>query len=482
MKNCKICGSLNQDSAATCAFCNSDFDPSTIVLDPKGDKEQQGESKVKKTAKILIILAIAYLMTLPIVLAIGGEFLEILPVLVICWAGFSVILLTIYTFIRKSRDNKPYDDLFYKREHYHTASEQTETAAPTVSMRSKSSFSLALYEACRQANDRISPAYDAEMSCETALARLGGLETKTARTLLAALASRRMIVLCGNESAELERALGGVAALTGETPASAKLKRGCATSEELFVAEGTAEGTAEAPKPSPFLCTLYAAHARAKSICPLVLDAESSGKLHTAIPPLRPYLENGLIDGKATVKDACRDYANITTDETVALPANTRLLLTYQPGRAALPAAALLDVCAFVNLKTVAADAAPLDKDAGVLSFDRLARLCNNAEERYYLSEDNWKKLDEIAEGLSFALGNKLATAMERFVGVYMAAGGTEQEALDAVLATLLLPATLTATAVKGEDTPALSQLLDAAFGLENLPACAETLKKFNVA
>ena len=82
--------------------------------------------------------------------------------------------------------------------------------------------------------------------------------------------------------------------------------------------------------------------------------------------------------------------------------------------------------------------------EAGALSFERFLHLCNDAEERFALSEENWKKIDDLAEHLaakSFVLGNKLVTAMERFVGVYMATGGSEQAALDAVFASILLPA-----------------------------------------
>ena len=100
---------------------------------------------------------------------------------------------------------------------------------------------------------------------------------------------------------------------------------------------------------------------------------------------------------------------------------------------------------------------------------------------------ENWKKIDDLTEKLTSACGfapdNKLITAMERFVGVYMAAGGSEQEALDSVLACVLLPAALTLLSTNtSEDSPALSQLLDAGFGMENLPACAEMLKKFSAA
>ena len=114
-------------------------------------------------------------------------------------------------------------------------------------------------------------------------------------------------------------------------------------------------------------------------------------------------------------------------------------------------------------------------------------QLTDEAEEACYLSEDYWKKIDELADFLKklvdFKMDNKFVSAIERFVGIYMAGGGTESEAADAVIATMILPESLAAIAEKEEgNSAALVQFMDSHFGLTSFPLCQQFLKKYAVA
>ena len=499
MKRCKICGSINSDDAPKCSFCHSDFETEGMSRQAEHVREK---SPMEGTIVILLLLAISFLPTLPIALAVSA-YMSPEITLLISWAVVFIVSLIVYRIATSNAHKMQHAQASYhmsddipESNYENDADEETEAVTESTEsympvQLSNSTFSAALLEACQNVNAFTAPAYDADMSCETAAACLAGrfakhaqgLDGAAARSLLAALAARRMVLLCGNDQAELDRAIASVALLTGEGTATVKMGRNCVTPTDLYVAQGTEQS----PLPSDFLCRIYAAQMRQKSLCTFVLDAEAPKKLGSAMADLKPYLENGMIEGEITVKDANHSYGNFVMDETVPLPANTRLLFAYRPGSSTPVPRDMMDVCAFVNLKTGMIGGESLSGVLGALSFERLQRLCDEAEGRFALSEENWKKIDDLAEQLatacSFALDNKLITAMERFVGVYMAAGGSEQEALDAVLASILLPVALSvpSPAASG-DAPALSQLLDVGFGLENLPACAEMLKKFSAA
>ncbi len=500
MKRCNICGTLNQPQAKKCIFCHSEFDPDQIVSRKKKKKPRstRRKSPMERFALTLLFLALSFLATIPIALEIKDRFERPEPILTLCWLVFFVVLLTVYLILaralrkllskraRRSAPPLPAPDAQEQEN-------ENREAAHTSHMpkrNSNSAFSAALYDACRHSDYVNLPDYDAAMSCDTACAHLAGgfvkhghvFDSATTRTLLAAMAARRMLLLCSNDQPELDRAVASLTDLTGESVPVLTLEQSCTTPEHLF----TAVGSDQTPLPSAFLSALYVAQMHQRSIRPFLLDVQAPGKLALAMADLKPYLKNATIEGKITVKNTDHSYRGLDLDETVTLPANTRLLLAYRPGISAPMPRDLMDACAFVHLKSDVSESEMLGQAPGALSFDRLCRLCDEAEEHYALSEENWKKIDDLSEKLSstsFVLDNKLATATERFVGVYMAAGGNEQEALDAVLAAILLPAMLAAHSDNtDENTLSLSQLLDNAFGLENLPACVEMLKKFSVA
>ncbi len=66
------------------------------------------------------------------------------------------------------------------------------------------------------------------------------------------------------------------------------------------------------------------------------------------------------------------------------------------------------------------------------------------AKELYYISEENWKRIDEfydcINEHEKFVLGNKQVLQMEAFTSCYMSCNALEDEALDMVFVSKLVP------------------------------------------
>lgn len=489
MKNCKICGFINQDDAVKCASCNSDFAFASTVPQEPLSIPSTTKSALKWPIAVILLFMLSCAITIMIALLTGGYIWDYPLSLWLCETCIFIILVAIYIRSKAKSGSLFYNESTAAQNPYDPCYESAldpQNDQQTTAQTPTGNFSKQLYDVFYQAHYLAIPEYDGEATCTTAMHQLTnhpqGLETRTARTLLAALASRRAIVLCGNGSADFDRVCTLMEALTGEKPTMISLGRNCTTPNDLYISE---ESNVK-PIPSPLLCSLYTAHAHQRSIYSLLIEADAPDKLEDALTDIYPYLENSALEGQITVKEANNHYANVATDEVVAMPANTRLLFVYRPGRSNMPAGALLQASAFINLNDLLATPEAIENSMGALSFDRLMRLCDDAEERYYLTENNWKKIDELisrlASGYSFSLGNKLVTAMERFVGIYMATGGTEQEALDAVLASILLPAVLSTPPLSNrEEDFSASQFLDSCFGLENLPACTETLKKFNI-
>ncbi len=99
-------------------------------------------------------------------------------------------------------------------------------------------------------------------------------------------------------------------------------------------------------------------------------------------------------------------------------------------------------------------------------------------EADYPLGEEKWKKVDKFERYVSgatdgrYRIGNKSWRSMERFVGVYLACGGEEAEALDGVVAAKLLASALPAISGKTEDANGALPALENIFGEENLAEC----------
>ncbi len=91
-----------------------------------------------------------------------------------------------------------------------------------------------------------------------------------------------------------------------------------------------------------------------------------------------------------------------------------------------------------LDAKGVAFDAP--DTDPIKMGFDHLTALFDEAFEKYPISQENMKKIQQldlwVIEKLRVAFGNRIIKQMGLFVPVYVACGGDELEGIDYVLAT----------------------------------------------
>ena len=110
-----------------------------------------------------------------------------------------------------------------------------------------------------------------------------------------------------------------------------------------------------------------------------------------------------------------------------------------------------------------------------------LADTVAREREENYLSENYWRKIDRLEDYLAskvgFAVGNKTVNAMEKYVSVCIAAGADREDAMDALISSMLLPA-LTfddAKALDGGET--LTEFMDSVFGADKDDRCREILR-----
>ena len=86
----------------------------------------------------------------------------------------------------------------------------------------------------------------------------------------------------------------------------------------------------------------------------------------------------------------------------------------------------------------------PLNEDISCLSYSYLHSLVDDYKNDFYLSENNWKKIDSFISCLNLKenieLSNKCSLRIEDYVTTYMASGGDEFQALEAVGQEILLP------------------------------------------
>lgn len=101
----------------------------------------------------------------------------------------------------------------------------------------------------------------------------------------------------------------------------------------------------------------------------------------------------------------------------------------------------------------------------------------------YSISEEDWKKLDELEDYLQryarFHLENRSTNQMEDFAFAYMIAGGEEKDALDGVLACKILPPLLQnseLTSMEKEDN--LSAKIEELFDPDHLQHSRKVLKR----
>lgn len=317
------------------------------------------------------------------------------------------------------------------------------------------------------------------------------LTEASARSLLAALAAGRLLILRAEEPSSLEAACGAVLCLADGRVCACGAEGGQGLVSDLLLRRDMSGAYLS----SGLLCALEAAPAG--GICPILLtrlpDADTeAGRLicrYAAAPTACGEPELPL----PADRDAARLLSTLpgapdASGKRISLQMPENLWFCVpSPSDGKLPDG-MTDFALSVTL-TGHAVTPDLQSAAAPLPDARtLARLTLAARRASYLPEEIWRCVDQLFVYLSRALGqtpdHRLLRRMEIYTSVYLAAGGSPEEALDASLECLLLPlldamphGPLTASA----GDPGLSGTLDALFGRGRLPRTFAALQRMGL-
>ncbi len=116
------------------------------------------------------------------------------------------------------------------------------------------------------------------------------------------------------------------------------------------------------------------------------------------------------------------------------------------------------------------------------LTFWQFNQLAKNAYRDYQMDEVLWKRVDKLEEFVDacgeYQIENKMWQRMEKYVSVFLAGGGLEEEALDGVVACHLIPGML--TCVENSKKPLeekFSHTLENIFGEGHAPSALKAVK-----
>ena len=144
----------------------------------------------------------------------------------------------------------------------------------------------------------------------------------------------------------------------------------------------------------------------------------------------------------------------------------------------------LLDMIATIDLNAkVIEPQEEVHENEIKLSYERLVHMIRDLEEKYYLEEIHWKKIDQlenyISKYIQFKFDNKIIRQIERFSSIYILVGGDQLECLDNLLNSKIFPIVLDLN-IKRQDNEdeGFIDLLDRIFGIENLIISKSYVKK----
>jgi chromosome condensin MukBEF ATPase and DNA-binding subunit MukB len=132
---------------------------------------------------------------------------------------------------------------------------------------------------------------------------------------------------------------------------------------------------------------------------------------------------------------------------------------------------------------------AVFEKETGVktpvkkLTFSQYKKMIDNAAREFHLEEVQWKRVDKLEEFVDacndYSIENKTWQRMEKYVAVYLAAGGEADEALDSVLANHIIGEMLHSV-VNVKLNEKFSNTLENIFGEGQVPHSIRVVKSTN--
>ncbi len=170
---------------------------------------------------------------------------------------------------------------------------------------------------------------------------------------------------------------------------------------------------------------------------------------------------------------------DLGSGEQCALAPNLRFLLILSEGQSPeeLPAC-VADVASWLTPELTPAPPREGKRLTSPYGYRQLAESDRLAKMTCEIDEALWKRVDRLESAVNarepYRIGNRLWLMTENYAAVYLACGGTQEEALDSVVAVKLLARMLAIWRRTGTDK--LLPVLNEIFG-EDLPRCARMLR-----
>ncbi len=119
------------------------------------------------------------------------------------------------------------------------------------------------------------------------------------------------------------------------------------------------------------------------------------------------------------------------------------------------------------------------------ISFTHMKELGEEAQKQYKISDgavENINKLDKfLSDNLGVSFGNRTMRQIESFVPVYLSAGGTEDEAIDIIVARKVLRKLESKNPmIVKKYVNDFCGLIDDIYGSDKLPLCRRVIEKYN--
>lgn len=147
----------------------------------------------------------------------------------------------------------------------------------------------------------------------------------------------------------------------------------------------------------------------------------------------------------------------------------------------------VLNSCAVIDLNISECAVKGAKAQCKHLSYYQLIKFALASAEQYPLDEDKcWKKVDKLEKYVNghtpYHIGNKLWLRAERFASSIVSCGGEQAEALDATIASILLPSVI--CLLNGKISPeeeGLARVIENLLGEQNSEQCKKVLNAYGL-
>lgn len=303
---------------------------------------------------------------------------------------------------------------------------------------------------------------------------------KTARAILAASVSCRVIVTDDRYRDRNKAVVGSLAHYFGGNVHAHSVGRGAYAAEQLTTAVNAEGRIVE----TGFLMDIYGACLDSDILRFAYLEEFDPVAVAAFFGDYRAALEGGAEEYYVPVDKIRRSTElEFMKNGRVLFPENLILMLAPAFGT---DVTKMSGEVIFLDLTDVVpCEPVPYGGTVGENAYPQVMKALDRARDSYYLSEEIWKKIDALEEYLNDLIGyrfdNRKFRMMERYSSAYLAAGGSESEAIDSMLSACVFSELYPRRArfkVKSEDED-LVEFLEREFGAEAVPVSIETVRKF---